>query len=146
MRDFRTNALGIITLSLAIISFGMAGSVSADPYFLSIESDSCYPGEIIILGIDMENPAAVSGFNLVINYDVSVLTLASIATLGTRAESFEYFTYRLDYRGILGDIGIFGLADQNGDALPENLAPGSGAIVGVSFYVTSNLNFLYILS
>ncbi len=141
MRDFRTNTLSIIILGLMMVFFGGAGSAFADPYFLSIESDSSYPGEIITLNVDLENPAAVSGYSLAIKYDVSVLTLASFVISGTRSEAFEYFTYRMDYRGILGDIGIFGLADQNGDGAPDNISPGTGPIAGLSFYVTNDLNY-----
>lgn len=141
MRDFRTNTLRIIILGLMMVLFGGAGSAFADPYFLAIESDSSYPGEIITLDMNLENPAAVSGYSLAISYDVSVLTPASIVISGTRSEAFEYFTYRLDYRGILGDIGIFGLADQNGDGTPDNISPGTGPIVSLSFYVTNDLNY-----
>jgi hypothetical protein len=141
MRDFEVNMLKIIVLGLLLAGFGMAGPAFADPYFLSIESDSSYPGQIVTLDLNLENPAEVSGFNLVLNYDLSVLTVASITKLNTRSEAFEYFTYRLDYRGLLGDIGIFGLADQSGDGSPSGIAAGTGSIVTLSFYVTSDLNY-----
>ena len=141
MREIKTNTLRIIALTLIIAGCGIVNSAFADPYFLSIESDSTYPGEIITLDIDLDNPAEVSGFNLVVNYDLSVLTVASISSLTTRAADFEYFTYRLDYRGLLGDIGIFGLADQNGDSSPDNIAAGSGLIATISFYVSTDLAY-----
>jgi hypothetical protein len=141
MQDFKTNILKVIVLSLLICGFGMTEAAFADPYFLEIESDSAYPGEIITLDINLENPAEVAGFNLVLNYDLSVLTVTSISKLNTRSAAFEYFTYRLDYRGLLGDIGIFGLADQSGDGSPSGIASGTGPIAALSFYITNDLDY-----
>jgi hypothetical protein len=140
MRNFKKIMIGIFLASL-LAGFGAGDKAFADPYFLSISSDSTYPGEVAFVNIELENPEAISGYNIIISYDLSVLSIASVSTIGTRAESFEYFTYRLNYRGIIGDIGIFGLADIDNGIITENLPADSGSIVSLSFIVSTDLNY-----
>ena len=121
------------TVSLSILS--------TEVYGLAIDTISAYPGEYVTVNVLLNNLEAVSGFNLVFNYDVSVLTPSAIVKVGTRSASFEYFTYKLNYRGIFGDILITGIADIEGSVGGTDLQPGSGPIAAISFYISNNLQY-----
>jgi len=110
-------------------------------YTLSIDTVSAFPGETISMGVSLMNLEEVSGFNLLINYDVSALLLSYISTVGTRAEAFEYFTYVLDNNNIKGDVLITGVADIDDGAVTGNLLAGDGPLVNLTFYVTNDLAF-----
>ncbi len=110
-------------------------------YALTIDTSSGYPGEIATVKINLANLEPISGFDLVTNYDASALSLISISTAETRAAGFEYFTYKLNDRGIQGDVRLTGIADMLNGTVTPDLAAGSGPLARLSFYVTSDLNF-----
>ncbi len=110
-------------------------------YTLSIETVSAYPGETISMSVNLTNLEEVGGFNLLINYDVSALFLSNISIVGTRAESFEYFTYNLNHSNIKGDVLITGVADLDNGVTTDNLVAGEGSLVNLTFYVTNDLTF-----
>jgi len=110
-------------------------------YTISIDTISAYPGETISMNVNLMNLEEVSGFNLLIHYDVSALLLTSLSTVGTRAELFEYFTYNYDNNNIKGDILINGVADISNGVVGDNLSAGDGPLVSLSFYITNDLSF-----
>jgi Cohesin domain/FlgD Ig-like domain/Putative Ig domain len=110
-------------------------------YALTVDTSSGYPGEIATVNIKLANLEPISGFDLVTNYDASALSLISISTAETRAANFEYFNYKLNDRGIQGDVRTTGIADMLNGTVTPDLAAGSGPIVKLNFYITSDLNF-----
>jgi len=110
-------------------------------YALTIDTSSSYPGEIATVNINLANLEPISGFDLVTNYDASGLSLISISKTETRAAAFEYFNYKLNDRGIQGDVRLTGIADMLNSTVAPDLAAGSGPIVKLTFYITSDLNF-----
>lgn len=110
-------------------------------YALTADTVSAYPGENLPFYINFENLEAISGFNVLVNYDATVLMITSVSAIGTRAESFEYFNYRLEYRGLHGDILITGIADVVGGVEIPDLTPGTGPVARLTAYVTSDLNY-----
>lgn len=110
-------------------------------YALSIDTASGYSGEVVSLEIKLNNLVPISGFDILFNYDVTALTMSSISLNGTRAASFEYFTYLINARGMTGDIRAVGIANVAGSGDTPDLAAGEGAIINLSFYITNDLSF-----
>ncbi|MCP4632320.1 MAG: hypothetical protein GY855_05295, partial [candidate division Zixibacteria bacterium] len=110
-------------------------------YTMSIDTISGYSGESVTVGVNLNNLEEVSGFNLLVNYDVSALLFSNLTNVGTRSESFEYFTYQLDNNNINGDILIAGIADIDNSVTTDNLADGDGSLADLTFYITNDLNF-----
>jgi len=104
-------------------------------YALSIDTVSGYSGETVPLKINLLNEVKISGFNILFNYDPTVLTVAGINKIGTRAADFEYFTYSLNYNHQAGDVQILGLADLEGGTY---LTTGEGPVVAMNFYISSD--------
>ncbi|PKK83963.1 MAG: hypothetical protein CVT49_05925 [candidate division Zixibacteria bacterium HGW-Zixibacteria-1] len=115
--------------------------LSTDVYSLALDTISVYPGEYATAHLMFDNLEAISGFNILFNYDVSVLTLSSITKTGTRSGGFEYFTYKLNNRGIFGDVLLTGIADLEGGVAGTDIQPGSGPLAAMQFYVSNNLQY-----
>jgi len=115
--------------------------LSTEVFALSIDTISVYPGEYATVAVTMDNLEAVSGFNIVLNYDASVLTLSSISESGTRTEAFEYFSYQINNRGIIGDILLVGVADLEGGVVGSDIGVGDGPLAEMNFYVSNNLQY-----
>jgi len=115
--------------------------LSTEVFGLSIDTISVYPGEYAMVSVNLDNLEPISGFNIVVNYDASVLSLGSMTATGTRTDNFEYFNYQINYRGIIGDILLTGVADLEGGPEGTNIDAGEGSLVDISFYVSNNLQF-----
>ncbi len=122
----------------AIVNLDIAPAVI---YALSIDTASGYSGDIVPVNLRLSNLVPVAGFDVLINYDVSALTLASLTQTGTRAAGFEYFSYRLNERNITGDIHVTGIADILNGKVTPNLPAGDGPIVAMTYYTAGDLNF-----
>jgi hypothetical protein len=107
-------------------------SISA--YELAIGNASGLPGDNVALDLSFRNDVAVSGFDLLISYDASVLTVTSISISGTRIDGFDSFDYFVDADGVVGDIRLTA-SDGVG------LATGDGVICTIRFNIIANLNF-----
>lgn len=122
----------------AAIALNLAPAVV---YSLGVDTVSGYPGELVTVGINLLNLEPVSGFDLLVNYDVSSMTVSNITKVGTRAANFEYFSYSLNYRAMLGDIRVVGTADLSSGAVTPDLPAGNGPVARLSFYLTSDQNY-----
>ncbi len=122
-------------------AFRLTESNSTDNYTLSIDTISVYPGEQALVNMNLHNLAPISGFEILFNYDVTALSLASISNAGTRTNAFEYFTYWFNAGGIPGDVHVSGISDLDYSGTPGNLLPGDGPIFKILFYATSNQDF-----
>ena len=110
-------------------------------FSLTLDTVSGYPGDEVTYEILLSNEIPVGSFNLLINYDKSILTPSGITTTGTRAADFEYFNYVLDEDGITGNIRLEGIADlSEGDTTPP-LDADDGVIVGMEFLIISDISY-----
>ena len=116
-------------------------SASTSTYSLSIDTISVYPGNMAIVNINLKNTVPASGFDILFNYDVTALTLASVSKTGTRSSAFEYFTYQLDNGGFPGDVHVEGISDIDFSTTPGNLPAGDGPIIKLLFYATNDQSF-----
>ncbi|MEE8577155.1 MAG: cohesin domain-containing protein, partial [candidate division Zixibacteria bacterium] len=112
----------------------------AQLYSMSIDTVSSDPGTQVEIGLNLQNLLPVAGFNLLIGYDASVLTLSAVDNNATRSEQFEYFSVTPDEDGIIGHLRLLGIADQTGDNLPR-LETGDGMIGRMAFNISGNLAF-----
>jgi hypothetical protein len=108
-------------------------------YTLKLDSVVTMPGETMSYNVVLDNKLPVSGFNLLIHYDPTVLTYLSLTNTGTRAASFEYFNVTRNYNSIAGDLRIVGIADLNGST--SALAAGEGSIAQGQFRVSGDLSY-----
>ncbi len=110
-------------------------------YSLSADTVSIYPGETVTVGVNLNNMEAVSGFDIVINYDVTILTVINVFASNTRIADWEYFTYNLNNRGIAGDIRVTATADLDDDTVTPDLESGEGQIFKLNFIATGDLSY-----
>lgn len=109
---------------------------AATLYSLTIDTTSAYSGEQTDCYVRLDNQLAVGGFNLLIRYDASALSLTTITKLGTRAEGFSSYTITSNVDGQAGLMRIVGHAPVG-----SPLAIGEGPIVKMTFRATGDLNF-----
>ncbi len=108
-------------------------------YELSITTDSGYPGDKVLLEINLDNKTAIGSFEILLNYDPSALSFISITNDNTRSASFESFSYTKDVDNIIGNVRIIGTADSSGNNVTY-LAEGNGSIVSLEFRIFGNIN------
>lgn len=108
---------------------------------LALDSVAGFPGDIVDFYLKLENTVSVSSFNILFNYDASVLAAVQVDNLTGRSASFEYFSYQLDAGGIQGNIRLTAIADLNQDNSHLPLSAGSGQIARLKFSISRNLDF-----
>lgn len=105
-------------------------------YSLSIDTMTAYPGESVTVGVTLKNELPVTGFELVVSYDVSAMYLNDISNEGTLSESLASFNVTENVGGLQGYTQITGQT-----ASGVEMAPDSGLLVEFEFTMTSNLAF-----
>lgn len=103
-------------------------SVTVNPatiYVLALDTVEVFPGDQFTFEAFLDNMVPVGGFNILFSVDPSVFSILSVSNIGTRSESFEYFTYIIGENSVPGDIRIIGTADFEN---VNPLAAGSGAV------------------
>ncbi len=108
-------------------------------YSLTLDTLRAFPGNTVECHLTLDNKAEVGSFNLLFQYDPSVLTALNVTTLNTRAQDFEYFNVTLDDNQAPGLIRAVGIADNGGST--EDLAIGDGPILTSLFRISSNINY-----
>lgn len=122
-------------------AFVTAAVAQTTVFAISVDTVSGYPGEFIDININLNNLEPVSGFDLLVNYDASSMALVSVTKVGTRSANFEYFTFRMNYRSIAGDVNIVGVADPDGNGPGMALAAGDGPVATLKFMLPSSSNY-----
>jgi len=117
------------------------GATDTAMYSLTLDTVSGYPGVEVGYEIFLSNMAPVGSFNLLINYDKSILTPSGITTENTLSADFEYFNYVLDEDGIAGNIRIEGIVDLSEGGTTPPLEAGDGAVVGLKFRIISDISY-----
>lgn len=113
---------------------------AATLYSLTVDTTSGYPGEGVTVDINLDNEFPVAGFNILVQYDVTLLDPVNVTKTGTRAESFEGFTVTYDVNGLPGTIRIVGVSSNAGPGVSP-LPIGSGAIAKLTFQTSSDLTY-----
>jgi len=108
---------------------------------LALDSVAGFPGDTVDYYLTPENTVSVSSFNILFNYDASLLAVVQVDNSTGRSASFEYFSYQLDENGIQGNIRLIGVADLNQDNPHLPLPAGSGQIARLKFSISRILDF-----
>jgi hypothetical protein len=109
-------------------------------YTLTVDTTTLALGDHGTVNVLLNNQLPVGSFNLLINYDPTILALTSATKTGTRAASFESYIVTQNAGGTPGNIRIQGTASLSG-AAASALPAGSGSIVALAFQVTSDLSY-----
>ncbi|MBN4072385.1 T9SS type A sorting domain-containing protein, partial [bacterium AH-315-F03] len=102
-------------------------------FTLSLSIDTAYPGELVQIAVALKNREAISGFELVVHVDPSVMSVLSISSAASRASDFESFLYLFNVP-TLGDIRISGSASE-GLSLP----PGDGPLFVMNTLISTQV-------
>lgn len=113
---------------------------AATLYTLSVDTTSGYPGDVVTVDVLLENEFPVAGFNVLVQYDVSVLTPTEITKVGTRASAFESFIVTQEVNGLPGTVRIVGVSSNAGPGVSP-LPSGSGAIAKLTFQTSNELAY-----
>lgn len=106
------------------------------PIEMSLSSEQAFSGEPITLSIEMHNRVPVSGFDLMISYDKTLLTFIS-SDKAARTSSW------LQYSAIPTTDGRVIVSGRSNPAAPASSAMpnGSGEVATIVFQVSSNLSY-----
>ena len=107
-------------------------------FSLGVGVETALLGGVVSVPINLVNPVAVAGMELLIQFDPTVFQFLGVSRQGTRIEDWEYFTYREKTWALLGQIKILGIADFPNQIPATPIPPDSGAIAYVCFRVTSD--------
>jgi len=108
---------------------------------LSIDGGECTPvGVMKEVDLRIETNTPIGGFDILLKYDVSVMTFQSAHITGTQIEDWEYFTY--NFSADLGLIRFAGLAETNDGPYhpPDSTLTPNGVLIVTQFLVTNDQN------
>jgi hypothetical protein len=110
-------------------------------YQLSLDSIAVNLGSTFTLPVRLSNLNPITGYELLIAYDPTLMGLVSVSRDGTRSVGFEEFTFTNHYSGVQGHLYIRGKTDLPIGEVTPPLGSGSGIIVNLRFQVGSDLNY-----
>lgn len=125
-------------LGLSVPATARSQAVLPGEFVLAISNSSGLPGQNAVVDINLTNVDAVSGFNLLVSFDPTGLTLLSVTNQNSRSASFEYFSFTANEAGFAGHVRIVGIADQSGGSANQ-IGTGEGSIAQFVFRITSDL-------
>jgi len=101
-----------------------------------------FPGGTVLLPINLDNSCLVGGFELLINYDPTALSFVPSGTDWTLRtnDGNEYHNQILNPVG-LGTVRFVWVADINNGVPGVPMGAGSGAILWLTFHISSDLPF-----
>ncbi len=105
------------------------------PVELAISDEQAYSGEVVTISINLHNRVPITGFNLTIGFDPTLLTFVSADKSGTRIAGWPQLTQSE------GTDKIFISARSTAGAPGNALAVGNGTVVKLRFQISSNLQF-----
>lgn len=111
-------------------------------YSLRIDTISSFSGRIVDIEVFLKNKFEISEFDLLLNFDAALLNPLGVSSDGTRSENLEFFDYRINDGGNMGDVRIMGRADIGGAPIGEPIGEGDGAIFRISVQVSPNLTYV----
>ena len=109
-------------------------------YGLQLDAVSVDLGASTDFNISLQNELPVGSFSLLVNFDVTAVSISDVTVDGTRAAGFEYFNYVLNYGDVAGNVRLQGTASLSGNPSAA-LAAGDGTIVRFRLKAASNLAY-----
>jgi hypothetical protein len=106
---------------------------------LSLSDVQVNPGETAVIALSLKNITPVSGMNLLVKYDPTIMDYLSFGREGTRTEYWESF--ELSHDQFDGRIWISGQADLPEDTVSAPLANGEGEILYLNFRASANTDY-----
>ncbi|MEW5993365.1 MAG: T9SS type A sorting domain-containing protein, partial [Candidatus Zixiibacteriota bacterium] len=124
--------------------------LSTGPCFvLSIDGGNCVPvGVRQRVNIMIESYTSIGGFDLLVNYDASVMAFQAATIEGTDIDGWEYFQYRLGSAdcgsscpsGLVRFVGLADMNDGPGNHPPESTLTPNGILIKADFLVANDQN------
>lgn len=106
------------------------------PVELSLSDEQAFSGEVVTVAVSLHNRVPVTGLNLTIGFDPTVLTLLDVSKNGSRITAWPQFTFSS------GTGRVFINTRSSSSTPPTNpLEVGSGPVVYLQFQISSNLQF-----
>jgi hypothetical protein len=117
------------------------GVTSISGYTLNLGNVVGNLGGIVSLPVYLTNPDLVSGMDLLVEFDTTIIHFLEASKEGTRIHSWEYFTYQANPTELGQEVRIIGISDiQTGLATPP-LDPGSGVVCYLKFMASTDLKY-----
>jgi hypothetical protein len=114
-------------------------SVLAPSIFnLSLEVKEAILGSTVEVPIKLSNSDPVAGMELCVKFDPDEFTFLGVSRQGCRTDGWEYFTYKEKVLSQFHVVKIIGIADFPNQVSTLPLFPDSGAIVKLSFQMTTD--------
>jgi hypothetical protein len=107
------------------------------PMELTISDEQAYSGELVTIVLSAHNRVPISGFEVLLGYDRSLLTYLSAVKTLTRVESWLQFNVTNTPDGKIAISAKANPANPAANPLPV----GSGEIARVTFRISSDLSF-----
>lgn len=106
---------------------------------LSLSDVQVYPGETAVIALNLKNITRLSGMNLLIKYDPTIMDYLSFSREGTRIEYWEGFD--LSHDQFDGRIWINAQADLPEDSFTAPLVNGEGEVLYLNFRASANTDY-----
>lgn len=107
------------------------------PIELAISDEQAFSGERVTVSLNLHNRVAISGYEVLIGYDRSLLTLVSAVQTGTRIESWSQFNVSSTSDGKV----ILSAKSNVSNPAVNQLAGGNGEVARITFQISSDLSF-----
>ncbi len=107
-------------------------------FSLSLGVGQCILGGVVEVPIILINPEAVSGMELLIQYDPTTFAFLEASRMGARSQDWEYFCCHDKLVGLYRQIKLVGIADFPNQTNTVPLLPDSGAVVYLRFKITND--------
>jgi hypothetical protein len=111
---------------------------------LSMASSPCFvgfPGANVDVAVNLTNPGCVGGFEILVQTDPTALSLVGITYTDRTNFGNEYHMWVADPEGRPGYDRIVFLANVNNGIYTPPIGNGTGAILYLTYHVTSDLPF-----
>ena len=107
------------------------------PIELAISEEQAFSGEHVTVSLNLHNRVAVSGYEVLIGYDRTLLTLISAVKTGTRIESWSQLNVSTTSDGKV----ILSAKSNASNPATNPLAIGNGEVAKITFQISSDLSF-----
>ncbi len=107
------------------------------PVEFTISDEQAYSGEQVTISVTAHNRVAISGFELLLGYDKSLLTYVTAVKTSTRISSWQQFNVTNTADGKLAISAKSNPANPSADPLEV----GNGEIARITFQLSSDLSF-----
>lgn len=107
------------------------------PIELALSEEQAFSGEHVTVSLSLHNRVAISGYDIMIGFDRTLLTLVSAVKTGTRIDSWSQFNVSSTSDGKV----ILSAKSNPANPATNPLAIGSGEIAKITFQISSDLSY-----